>query len=78
MSSSKTILMLKFREAVWLAQGTSRCSVMDDCAEVQKGTGELLDLQGKPPQSMRATHPDEWEAEQTWQKADLAERGIPD
>lgn len=70
--------MLNFKGAVWLAQGTNRCNVMDDCPGVQKGTGELLDLQGKPPQCMRTIHPDEWEEEQTWQKADLAERGIPD
>lgn len=32
----------------------------------------------KPPQSTRTTRPDEWEVEQTWQKADLAGHGIPD
>jgi len=77
MSTSKTIL-LNFKGAGWLAQGTSRYSVIDDFPGVQKGTGEFLDLQGKPPQSTSIIHPDEWEAEQTRQKADLAERGIPD
>lgn len=70
--------MLNFRGAVWLAEGTSRCNVMDDCPGVQKDTGELLDLQGITPQSTRTIHPDKWELEQTWQKADLAEHGIPD
>lgn len=51
---------------------------MDDCPQVQKDTGELLDLQGITPQSTRTIHPDKWEVEQTWQKADLAEHGIPD
>lgn len=51
---------------------------MADCPGGQKGTGKLRDLHGKPPQSTRTTHPDEWEVEQTWQKADLAGRGIPD
>lgn len=72
------LTILKFRGAVWPAQGDRRCKAMADCPGGQKGTGKLRDLHGKPPQSTRTTHPDEWEVEQTWQKADLAGRGIPD
>lgn len=77
MSTSKTILMLNFRGAVWLAL-ESRCNVREECPGVQASTEELLDLQGKCPQSTRTTHTDEQEVEQAWQEADLAEHGIPD
>lgn len=51
---------------------------MGDCPRVQKGMEVLLVLQRKPSQSTKTIHPHEGEVEQTWQKADLTVRGIPD
>lgn len=47
---------------------------MASCPGEQKASRKLLDLHEKPPQSPRTIHSDTKEEEQTWQKADLAER----